>query len=99
MNENKMDKILDDVLKEMGYIIFEPEGQDYSLGDYVTDSIAFIQFMVNLEEVLGFDLTDDFFTFDVIESKVGLANKLQAFCEENDIDINKLEVVAGCFKK
>lgn len=94
----KAKKILIDILEEMGFVVFEKDEDDFCLGDYIIDSIQFIQFIVNIEKVLGVELSDDFLQYDILSSANGLANKLLVFIEHNGIDINQLKVTAKCFE-
>lgn len=92
----KLREIIVAILEEMGFIIFEKEEKDFNIGDYITDSIQFIGFIINIEQVLGMELTDDFLRFEVLTSVNGLSNKLMDFCEQNNIEVQKLEVTAEC---
>lgn len=93
----RLREILIKILEEMGFIIFEKNDDDFDIGDYITDSIRFIQFIINIEQLIGLELPDDFLQFDVLASANGLANKLIGFCEQNDIDTQQIKVAAGCF--
>lgn len=92
----RMRDVIVKILEEMGFIIFEKEEKDFNIGDYITDSIQFIGFVINIEQVLGRELTDDFLRFEVLTSANGLSNKLMDFCEQNKIEVQKLEVTAKC---
>lgn len=92
----KLREIIVTILEEMGFVIFEKEEMDFNIGDYITDSIQFIGFILNIEQVLGMELTDDFLRFEVLISVNGLSNKLMDFCELNNIEVQKLEVTAEC---
>lgn len=92
----KLREIIVTILEEMGFVIFEKEEMDFNIGDYITDSIQFIGFILNIEQVLGMELTDDFLRFEVLISVNGLSNKLMDFCELNNVEVQKLEVTAEC---
>ena len=89
--------ILIEILEEMGFIVFEKDDDDFDIGDYITDSIQFIQFIINIEQLIGTELPDDFLQFDVLASANGLANKLISFCDQNHINPQQIKVTAGCF--
>ena len=93
----KLREVLVEILEKMGFTIFEKDDNDFNIGDYITDSIQFIQFMIAIEQLLGTELPDDFLQFDVLTSTNGLANKLVDFCEHNGIDTQQLKVTARCF--
>lgn len=63
------------VLDEMGFVIFEDEN-DFAISDYIVDSINFITFIVGIEKKLDMSLPDDFLSAEILQSAVGLANKL-----------------------
>lgn len=82
MNEEIKNKI-DDVLHEMGYIIFENGSRDdINLQDYIADSLQFIDFIVRLEEKFGIILADEFLDYTAISSMCGFAEMLKGFLEE-----------------
>ena len=69
-------KVLEDSL---GIVILEKEKEDFSISDYIYDSIVFIQFIVALENELKIDLSDDFLDFELLHSANGFAEKLDSF--------------------
>lgn len=95
----KMREIIVAILEEMGFIIFEKDEEDFNIGDYITDSIQFIEFIISIERVLGMELTDDFLGFEVLISANGLSNKLLDFCEQSNIEVKELKVTAECINK
>lgn len=94
----KLREVLVEILEEMGFIIFEKNDEDINIGDYITDSIQFISFIINIEQLLGTELTEDFLQFDILSSVNGLSNKLSAFCEQNGVDPQQIKITAGCFQ-
>ena len=75
----EMFNVICNVLDEMGYVIFEGEG-DFKLSDYIVDSIQFISFIVSLEENLNVTIPDEFLTPKILKSAKGLANMLESYC-------------------
>lgn len=70
------------ILQEnFGIFIFEDDMEDFSISDYVFDSLSFIQFIVAIEEELGTELPDDFLDFEILGSSKGFAEKLDFFIE------------------
>lgn len=65
--------------KKLGYILVDSGQEDFVITDYIPDSLAFIQFIVALEETLGTELSDDFLDSDLLESARGFAEKLDFF--------------------
>lgn len=75
-------KILIKILNEkLGFIILEDEQDDFIISDYVTDSIAFIQLIIGIEEEIGKELSDDFLDYELLSSAKGFAQKLDCFIE------------------
>jgi len=73
-------QMLIDILEEkLGIIIFDDEKDDFAISDYVPDSMAFIQFIIAIEEKLGKDLSDDFLDFEILSSAKGFTEKLDFF--------------------
>lgn len=70
------------VLNDMGYVIFNEE-KDFSISDYIIDSFQFITFILNLEERLNIQLSDDFLSDEILKSACGLANKLSSYCQSD----------------
>ncbi|MCL1794568.1 MAG: acyl carrier protein [Oscillospiraceae bacterium] len=79
----KIYKIIEVILEEMGYLIFEKDGNDFDIRDYVGDSLQFIDFIVRIEEKLKFELSDDFLDYDLLSSANGFSNKVFSFLEDN----------------
>lgn len=75
-------QILIKVLQEnLGIFIFNDEKEDFSICDYVTDSLSFIQFIISLEEELDKELPDDFLDYELLNSAIGFVSKLDAYVE------------------
>ncbi len=77
-------ELLISVLEEMGYVILEKEGEDFSISDYISDSIQFISFIINIEDKIGVELTDDFLRYDIMHSAIGFANMLNEYLTSKD---------------
>jgi len=68
------------VLNEnLGFVIFDDMYNDFVISDYVPDSLAFINFIISIEEELGAELTDDFLDYDILTSAKGFSEKLDFF--------------------
>ena len=75
-------QVIMDVLEgELGLIIFIEDNNDFSISDYIIDSIVFIQFIIAIEEKLGRELSDDFLDYESLNSAKGFAEKLNCFLE------------------
>ncbi len=72
---NKLRKIME----SMGIIFWDDIEEDFAISDYIGDSITFIQFIIDIEEEFNIQLTDDFLSYELLESAKGFANKLDAF--------------------
>lgn len=72
------------VLEEkMGMVVLDNQN-DFTLSDYITDSMKFIQFIVSLEETMGIELPDDFLDNEIMESALGFSEKLSSFLSSNN---------------
>lgn len=80
MNNDIYNSIVD-CMEQMGYVVFEKDELDFNIGDYITDSINFIEFIVKLEEIWNVELPDDFLSYDVLFSAKVFAEKLAYFLE------------------
>lgn len=75
------------ILQEnFGVFIFEDDQEDFSISDYLPDSLSFIQFIVTIEEEIGSELPDDFLNFEILSSAKGFAEKLEFFVESSQGD-------------
>ena len=75
-------QILKKVLQEnFGVFVFGDEQEDFSISDYVSDSISFIQFITAIEEELGSELSDDFLDLELLSSAKGFLEKLDFYIE------------------
>ena len=77
-----MENIYNDIisiLENMGYVVFEKNEDDFSISDYIGDSIRFIHFIISIEEKYSIELSDDFLDFNLLSSAKGLSNKISAF--------------------
>lgn len=75
-------QILIKVLCEnFGLFIFDDVQDDFSINDYVTDSLSFIQFIIAMEEELHIELPDDFLDFEILNSARGFIEKIDSYIE------------------
>lgn len=65
-------------LEELGIIVEEDTSNDFSLYEYLSDSLMFISFIVALEDKLGIEIPDDYLSFEYLESINGFANLLDS---------------------
>ncbi len=72
-----------DILQEMGYVLFEDLENDFSISDYINDSITFIEFIIKIEEDFEIELSDDFLSYELLESAQGLANKIDSYLKKD----------------
>lgn len=71
-------KILND---DFGILNFYDEQEDFSISEYIYDSITFIQFIIAIEEEIKKDLPDDFLNIEVLDSAKGFAEMLDSYIE------------------
>lgn len=75
-------QLLRRILKEnFGVFVFGEEQEDFAISDYVPDSMAFIEFIIAIEEELGSQLPDDFLNLEILSSAKGFTEKLDFFIE------------------
>lgn len=65
-------QIILNVLNEMGFVVLENEEDDFNLQDYIVDSLQFVEFIVGIEETIGFTLTENFLDYNLLLSFRGL---------------------------
>lgn len=73
--------ILKILQENFGVVIFKNQQEDFSIKDYISDSITFIQFIVGIEDELACELPDDFLDVELLNSAKGFAEKLDCFRE------------------
>lgn len=62
-----------DCLKHISIVLDECDG-DINLTEYDIDSIAFMSFVVDLETTFNISIPDQYLTYDILQSLVGLEN-------------------------
>lgn len=79
-NMNYAYEILIRVLNDnFGILILNDEQEDFSISEYIYESITFIQFIIAIEEELGKDLPDDFLNIEILDSARGFAEMLDSY--------------------
>lgn len=85
-----MEKSLLDFIQSRGIIIFDDVSEDFDLNDYILDSLAFIKFVVELEDYFGITFPDELLVFDVLASYVGLNNIIiELVKSKNNVNLTK----------
>lgn len=75
-------KMITRVLNDsFGIFLFGDDQEDFSLSEYISDSLTFIQFIIAIEEEIGNDLPDDFLNYEILESAKGFAEKIDAYIQ------------------
>ena len=64
--------------------------EDIDLREYVTDSIQFISFIVEIEKELNMEFPDEFLLFDKIASLNGFTNIIASFLSDEYVNQNEL---------
>lgn len=54
--------------------------EDFELLEYITDSLQFISFVVELEEVLNIEFPDELLSGEILHSRNGFATMLESIC-------------------
>lgn len=76
-------QIILNVLNEMGFVVLENEEDDFNLQDYIVDSLQFVEFIVGIEETIGFTLTENFLDYNLLLSFRGFSEKLKEYMEKS----------------
>ena len=76
-------QIILNVLNEMGFVVLENEEDDFNLQDYIVDSLQFVEFIVGIEETIGFPLTENFLDYNLLLSFRGFSEKLKEYMEKS----------------
>lgn len=71
-----------EILQNMGYVFWENIDEDFVISDYIADSFSFIQFILEIEEEIKIELSDDFLSYELLQSARGFANKLDIYKKE-----------------
>lgn len=85
-----MDKIVSEIvidcLENMGVIIDinQLNDQDINLTDLNIDSLAFVSFIVDLEETLNIIIPEEYLTLDVFKSLKGFIYLVESLVSENE---------------
>lgn len=75
-------KMITRVLNDsFGIFLFGDDQEDFSLSEYISDSLTFIQFIIAIEEEIGNDLPDDFLNYEILESAKGFAEKIDGYIQ------------------
>lgn len=82
-----MESLIISILENMGFVLLEDD-MDFDIRNYISDSIQFMEFIVNIEESLQVELDDEFLDYDLLASLKAFANKVQDFVNlKNDNNI------------
>lgn len=73
-----------EIMQNMGYVFWENIEEDFVISDYIGDSFSFIQFILEIEEEIEIELSDDFLSYELLQSARGFANKLDIYKKETN---------------
>ena len=80
----KIHDLVVSVLEEdLGFVIMDDYNNDFSILDYINESLLFVQFILAIENRLDIELSDDFLDYDLYYSMSGFVEKLESYIEEN----------------
>ena len=65
--------------EEFGVLFFDDCRNDFSINDYISDSIMYIQFILFLEEKLNFEFPDELLLPELLDSAKEFANMLDNY--------------------
>lgn len=72
-------KLILKILEQKMGLIVPVDDEDFAISDYIVESIVFIEFILAIEEEIGFELSDDFLYHDLLTSAKGFSEKLDYF--------------------
>ena len=86
MHIEKINNFLLEILSEMGiYIDMKiDEENDIDLTEYISNSIDFITFFIEIEDTLNIELPDTLLGLDNIKSLHAFANKIMIYLQEQE---------------
>lgn len=67
--------------QHFGIVILNEEQYDFRIDEYIIDSVAFIEFIVAIEQEIESQLPDDFLNFELLSSAKGFSEKLEAYMD------------------
>ena len=76
------------ILKEkFGNIFFDDFCTDFSINDYISDSIMYIQFILFLEEKLEIEFPDELLVPELLDSAKEFAQMLDNYIQSDEGDL------------
>ena len=89
-----IDKKIIQCMNDVGIIIDEADlmRSDVNLTDYNIDSILFISLLVNIEELFGIIIPDEYMTYEILQSYCGFSTiikEIVSFSNESDNTLNE----------
>lgn len=75
-------QIILDILNNMGFVVLENGNDDFNLQDYIVDSLSFVEFIIDIEDAIGFTLPESFFDYNLLLSFNGFCEKLKTCIAE-----------------
>lgn len=75
-----MESLIVSILEDMGFVLLDDD-MDFDIRDYISDSIQFVEFIVNIEEALQIELDDEFLDYELLASLKAFTNKIQSFID------------------
>lgn len=67
---------------DFGILFLGNENEDFSISDYIIESVEFIQFIIAIENEIGRELSDEFLNIEILNSARGLAEMIDQFIEK-----------------
>lgn len=75
-------ELIKEILKNKMGLVVVCDQEDFSIADYIIDSILFIQFILYVEEAIGKELPDDFLISENLFSAKGFSEKIDSFIND-----------------
>lgn len=77
-------KVIVSILEEnFGVLLFDDCCNDFSINDYISDSIMYIQFILLLEEKLNFEFPDELLLPEFLDSAIEFANMIDNYIQSS----------------
>ena len=84
MNINEIRKRIIICLENIGFVFFD-NLDDINLSEYISDSVEFVQFLVELEEEFNIEIPDDLLGMEILGSINGLSNMIIELIETKEV--------------
>ncbi|MCR5020533.1 acyl carrier protein [Ruminococcus sp.] len=83
---NVKEKIIEALTLSGSYLPLKNKNEDLDLREYIIDSIGFMSFIIELEEVLGIYFPDELLDFNVLSSLNGFTAIIEDLIQDHQAE-------------